>query len=59
MLHRIINPLATCSFTLTHYDENSYLRNKRLRDYLQQLLQTLSEDKVKITLEASITRGVD
>jgi len=59
MLHRIIAPLATCSFTLTHYDENSYLRNKRLREYLQHLLHTLSEDKVKITLEASVTRGVN
>lgn len=59
MLHRIIGPLAACSSTLTHYDENSYLRDKRLRDYLQPLLQTLSEDKVKIVLEASITRGID
>ncbi|XP_032781013.1 DENN domain-containing protein 5B isoform X2 [Daphnia magna] len=59
MLHRIISPLASCSSTLTHYDENSYLRDKRLRDYLQPLLQTLSEEKVKIILEASITRGID
>ncbi len=59
MLHRIIGPLASCSSTLTHYDENSYLRDKRLRDYLQPLLQTLSEEKVKIVLEASITRGID
>lgn len=59
MLHRIINPLASCSSTLTHYDENSYLRDKRLRDYLIPLLQTLSEEKVKIVLEASITRGID
>ena len=59
MLHRIIGPLAACSATITHYDENSYLRDKRLRDFLQPLLQTLSEDKVKIVLESSITRGID
>lgn len=59
MLHRIIGPLASCSATLTHYDENSYLREKRLRDYLQPLLQTLSEEKVRIVLEPSITRGID
>ncbi len=59
MLHRIIGPLAACSATLTNYDESSYLRDKRLREYLQPLLQTLSEDKVKILLEPSITRGID
>ena len=59
MLHRIISPLAICPVTLTHYDENSYLRDKRLREYLQSLLQNLSDEKITIVLEASITRGID
>ena len=58
MLHRIIGPLADHPSTLTNYDKNSYLRDKRLRDYLQTLLQIFSEDKMKIDLDFFITRGI-
>ena len=57
MLHRMVVPLAACSATATAYEENSFLRDTRLRAYLHHILQTLSD--FNIVLEVSITRGVD
>lgn len=57
MLHRIVDPLSACSTTATVYEENSFLRDVRLRLYLQHILQTLSA--FNIILEVSITRGIE
>lgn len=56
MVHRIIAPLSLCSVTSSVYDENSFLRDTRLRAYLHHILQTLGD--FHIVLEASITRGI-
>ncbi|CAN8023065.1 unnamed protein product, partial [Ixodes persulcatus] len=57
LLHQLLFELAACPVTASMYEERSFLREPGLVMFLVQILEALAE--FDITLEASITRGVD